>query len=74
MKSMTKFAFKLATLIIAIGIDSTIHAAQIVQVFNFGNNPSGIQMFEYVPGKVVGKPALLVALHWLIYFHQFNYN
>ena len=42
-----------------------ISATQLVQVSTFGDNPSGIQMFEYVPAKVARNPSLLVAIHWL---------
>jgi hypothetical protein len=44
-------------------IDGTL-ATQLVRVSTFGDNPSGIQMFEYVPVKVAANPALLVAIHW----------
>ena len=38
-------------------------AASLVQVTNFGNNPSGLQMYIYVPDNVVPNPPILVALH-----------
>ena len=38
-------------------------AASLVQVTNFGNNPSGLQMYIYVPDNVVPDPPILVALH-----------
>ena len=41
-----------------------IAATQLVQVSTFGENPSRIQMFEYVPTKVARNSALLVAIHW----------
>ena len=34
------------------------------QVTNFGNNPSGLQMFEYTPTTVAARPAILVVLHF----------
>jgi acetylxylan esterase len=34
------------------------------QVTNFGNNPSGLQMFEYVPATVTARPAVVVVLHF----------
>src|SRR5262245_11471908 len=34
------------------------------QVTNFGNNPSGLQMFEYVPTTVAARPAIVVVLHF----------
>src|SRR5260370_4491162 len=38
-------------------------AASLVQVTNFGNNPSSLQMYVYVPNSVTPNPAILVALH-----------
>jgi poly(hydroxyalkanoate) depolymerase family esterase len=38
-------------------------AASLVQVTNFGNNPSNLQMYVYVPNNVVPNPPILVALH-----------
>ncbi len=38
-------------------------AAALVQVTNFGNNPSGLQMYIYVPNTVVASPPIVVALH-----------
>jgi acetylxylan esterase len=38
-------------------------AGSLVQVTNFGNNPTGLQMFLYVPPNVKAKPAILLALH-----------
>jgi acetylxylan esterase len=38
-------------------------AASLVQVTNFGNNPSGLQMYIYVPNSVTANPPILVALH-----------
>jgi acetylxylan esterase len=38
-------------------------AASLVQVTNFGSNPSNLQMYIYVPDSVRPDPAILVALH-----------
>jgi poly(hydroxyalkanoate) depolymerase family esterase len=38
-------------------------AATLTQVTNFGNNPSNLQMYEYVPNTVQQHPAILLALH-----------
>jgi poly(hydroxyalkanoate) depolymerase family esterase len=38
-------------------------AASLVQVTNFGNNPTGLQMYIYVPTNVQANPPILVALH-----------
>lgn len=37
--------------------------ASLQQVTNFGENPTGLQMYLYVPDKVAEKPAIIVALH-----------
>jgi acetylxylan esterase len=38
-------------------------AASLVQVTNFGNNPSNLQMYIYVPNNVRPNPPILLALH-----------
>ena len=38
-------------------------AASLVQVTNFGSNPSSLQMYVYVPNSVTANPPILVALH-----------
>jgi acetylxylan esterase len=38
-------------------------AASLVQVTNFGNNPSNLQMYIYVPSSVQANPPILLALH-----------
>jgi acetylxylan esterase len=44
---------------------STAHAASgsLVQVTNFGTNPTGLQMYLYVPPSVKAHPQILLALH-----------
>lgn len=43
---------------------SDVHPrASLTQVQNFGNNPSGIKMFMYVPAKLQAKPPVLLVLH-----------
>lgn len=37
--------------------------ASLTQVQNFGNNPSGIKMFIYVPANVQQKPPIVLVLH-----------
>ncbi|KAK3320586.1 Alpha/Beta hydrolase protein [Cercophora scortea] len=37
--------------------------ASLQQVTNFGNNPTKINMYIYVPDKLAAKPAVIVALH-----------
>jgi poly(hydroxyalkanoate) depolymerase family esterase len=38
-------------------------AASLVQVTNFGNNPTNLQMYLYVPNNVQPHPAILLGLH-----------
>ena len=38
-------------------------AASLVQVTSFGYNPSGLQMWEYVPAGASAHPPILLALH-----------
>jgi poly(hydroxyalkanoate) depolymerase family esterase len=55
-------------------------AASLTQVTNFGNNPSNLNMYIYVPNNVAARPALLVAIHYCTgtasalysgYFHDY---
>ncbi len=55
-------------------------AATLTPVSNFGNNPSGLNMYIYVPNNVAARPALLVAIHYCTgsasalysgYFHDY---
>src|SRR4051812_43840366 len=39
-------------------------AATLTQITNFGTNPTNINMFLYVPDKVVAKPPILVVAHY----------
>jgi len=39
-------------------------AASLTQVTNFGNNPTNLKMYVYVPNTVAARPALLVAIHY----------
>ncbi|HEV8555113.1 MAG TPA: PHB depolymerase family esterase [Actinophytocola sp.] len=40
-------------------------AASLVEITNFGNNPSGLRMHLYVPDRVVApRPPILVAVHY----------
>jgi acetylxylan esterase len=56
-----------AGLLLAAGLSlsaiSPAHAASLVQVTNFGNNPSNLQMYVYVPNSVQAHPPILLALH-----------
>jgi poly(hydroxyalkanoate) depolymerase family esterase len=39
-------------------------AASLVQITNFGSNPTNLGMYEYVPNSVTAHPAILVAVHY----------
>jgi endo-1,4-beta-xylanase len=39
-------------------------AASLTRVTGFGNNPSNLNMYTYVPDRVAARPALLVAIHY----------
>ena len=39
-------------------------AASRQQIDSFGDNPSNIEMYLYVPDNVAQKPAILVGVHW----------
>ncbi len=43
---------------------SNAEAASLQQVQNFGDNPSNISMYLYVPDKVAPSPPVVVALHY----------
>lgn len=49
-------------------------AASLVEVTNFGNNPSNLRMHLYVPDRLAQRPAVLVASHYCTgtgpVFHQ----
>ena len=48
---------KLAVVLSAV---SRVFGASLTQVTNFGENPTKIQMFEYVPDKLAESPAIIV--------------
>lgn len=39
-------------------------AASLTQISSFGNNPTGLSMYEYIPANVSAHPPLLVVLHY----------
>ncbi|ADI05308.1 esterase, PHB depolymerase family protein [Streptomyces bingchenggensis BCW-1] len=39
-------------------------AASLTEVTGFGNNPSNLRMYQYVPSNVAARPAILVAVHY----------
>jgi acetylxylan esterase len=54
-------------------------AAQLTQVQNFGDNPSGTGMYIYVPTKLAANPPIIVAIHFCTgtaqaYYQQSPYS
>jgi len=49
----------LAFLVAAVGMAA---GASFEQVSSFGDNPSQIQMYTYVPDKLADKPAIIVGV------------
>ncbi|WP_034272009.1 extracellular catalytic domain type 1 short-chain-length polyhydroxyalkanoate depolymerase [Actinospica robiniae] len=52
-----------ATITAVVASAPTAAAASLVQVTNFGTNPTNLLMYEYVPNNVSAHPAILLALH-----------
>jgi acetylxylan esterase len=53
-----------AALVACLAIASPAAAASLQEITDFGDNPSGIKMFLYVPDNVAEHPAILVGVHW----------
>src|SRR6266568_4479867 len=51
-----------ATALVALAPSAS--AATLTQVTNFGNNPTGLSMYEYIPANMSAHPPLLVVLHY----------
>nr|WP_229713129.1 PHB depolymerase family esterase [Streptomyces fuscichromogenes] len=43
---------------------AAVPAATLTEVTGFGDNPSNLQMYVYVPNSVTAHPAVVVAVHW----------
>jgi poly(3-hydroxybutyrate) depolymerase len=54
----------LALVVTVLGVASPAHAAALTRVTNFGNNPTNLNMYIYVPDRVAARPALLVLVHY----------
>ena len=54
----------LAAVVAAVDAAPEASAASLVQVTNFGANPTNLQMYEYVPASVQAHPPILLALHY----------
>ncbi|TRM68531.1 carbohydrate esterase family 1 protein [Schizophyllum amplum] len=56
-----KITLLLATALAGAGV---ARAASLQQVSNFGDNPTGVQMFIYVPDTLAASPPIIVAMHY----------
>jgi acetylxylan esterase len=56
--------FVAAVALVAVMIPKPASAATLTQVTNFGNNPSNIEMYLYVPDNLAPEPALVLGIHW----------
>ena len=52
---------RLSILLLAV-LSSVVFSASLVQVKDFGLNPTKIYMYIYVPDKLATKPAVIVAV------------
>src|SRR5271166_4432897 len=57
---LTAAGFLTAAMFLAV---TPARAASLVQVTNFGSNPSNNKMYIYVPNNVRSNPPILMALH-----------
>jgi acetylxylan esterase len=49
---------------VPLAVSGSAQAASLVQVSNFGTNPSNLQMYVYRPDNLPARPGLLVAVHY----------
>lgn len=64
MKSRHLLAVLLIAALLAATFPGRAQAASLIEVTNFGPNPSGLRMYLYVPDTVTAQPAILVAVHY----------
>jgi acetylxylan esterase len=53
-----------ALVLVGLTIARPASAASLVEVTNFGNNPTNLRMHLYVPDRVPARPPILVAVHY----------
>lgn len=55
-----------AALVLAalVRLEAPASAASLVEITNFGTNPSNLRMHLYVPDRVASRPAVVVAVHY----------
>jgi acetylxylan esterase len=59
---MARFFFSAATTLLA--SVAAVYGAALTKVNSFGNNPTGAEMYIYVPDTLVANPPILVAIHY----------
>jgi acetylxylan esterase len=64
MRSRVLAVLLVTILLPAIFLANRVQAASLVEVTNFGTNPTGLRMYLYVPNSVAAQPAILLALHY----------
>ncbi len=69
MRSMRKALVCLSILVATLtgawlAVATPASAASLVEVTNFGTNPSNLRMYLYVPDRVAARPGVLVAVHY----------
>lgn len=63
-----------AAALIAVMVPKAASAAQLSQITDFGNNPSNIEMYLYVPDNLPPEPAMVLGIHWCTGSAQDFYN
>jgi poly(hydroxyalkanoate) depolymerase family esterase len=62
--ALTGLVALLAAAVLVVLSAPTAAAASLVQVTNFGFNPTNLGMYLYVPNNVAPRPAIVVAVHY----------
>ncbi|KAJ3130529.1 hypothetical protein HK098_000094 [Nowakowskiella sp. JEL0407] len=53
-----------AALLALVTASNVVYGASLVQISNFGSNPTNIKAYEYVPSSIKSPKSLLVAVHF----------
>ncbi|MGP4115040.1 extracellular catalytic domain type 1 short-chain-length polyhydroxyalkanoate depolymerase [Streptomyces sp. 4N509B] len=61
--ALAAIASTLLITVAALALPSTAHAAELVEITNFGDNPGGARMHVYVPDSPQESPPVVVAMH-----------
>ncbi|UED86713.1 extracellular catalytic domain type 1 short-chain-length polyhydroxyalkanoate depolymerase [Streptomyces profundus] len=61
--ALTALAGTLLLAVTTLGLPSTAHAAELVEITDFGPNPGGTRMHVYVPDNTQPNPPVVVAMH-----------